>query len=153
LNDSPAGLAAWIVEKFERWSDCGGRIETRFTKDELLTNVMIYWATGTIGSSFLPYYDFTSSGPLTWMVEAFKQWTGSSTVPAAFARFPKDISQPPREWAERFFNVERWTDMPSGGHFAAMEEPELLVKDIRAFFRPLRAALATRHSRSIEAAR
>jgi pimeloyl-ACP methyl ester carboxylesterase len=138
LNDSPIGLAAWIVEKFHDWSDCDGDIETRFTKDELLTNIMIYWMTGTIGSSFLPYYDFTNSGALTWMVEAFKQWTGSSDVPTAFAIFPKDISHPPREWAERFFNVQRWTDMPRGGHFAAMEEPELLVDDIRAFFRPLR---------------
>ena len=153
LNDSPAGLAAWIVEKFERWSDCGGDLETRFTKDELLTNVMIYWATGTIGSSFLPYRDFTSSGALTWMVEAFKQWIGSTGVPAAFAIFPKDLSQPPREWAERFFNVQRWTEMPRGGHFAAMEEPELLVDDIRAFFRPLRSALAAGRVRSIEAAR
>jgi pimeloyl-ACP methyl ester carboxylesterase len=150
LNDSPVGLAAWIVEKFHRWSDCDGRIETRFTKDELLTNIMIYWVTETIGSSFLPYYDFTSSGPLTWMVEAFKQWTGSSDVPAAFATFPKDISQPPREWAERFFNVQRWTQMPTGGHFAAMEEPELLVNDIRAFFRPLRSRVALGESRAIE---
>jgi pimeloyl-ACP methyl ester carboxylesterase len=141
LNDSPIGLAAWIVDKFQRWSDCGGKIESRFTKDELLTNVMIYWTTGTIGSSFLPYYDYTSSGALTWMVEAFKQWTGSSDVPAAFAMFPKDISQPPRERAERFFNVQRWTRMPRGGHFAAMEEPELLVDDIREFFRPLRSSV------------
>jgi pimeloyl-ACP methyl ester carboxylesterase len=91
-------------------------------------------------SSFLPYADFVHSGALTWAVEAFKQWTGSTDVPAAFARFPKDISYPPREWAERFFNVQRWTDMPRGGHFAAMEEPALLVDDIRAFFRPLRSA-------------
>jgi pimeloyl-ACP methyl ester carboxylesterase len=139
FNDSPIGLAAWIVDKFHAWSDCRGDVETRFTKDELLTNIMIYWATGTIGSSFLPYYDFTNSGALTWMVEAFKQWTGSSDVPTAFALFPKDISQPPREWAERFFNVQRWTRMPRGGHFAAMEEPGLLVDDIRAFFRPLRS--------------
>ena len=103
---------------------------------------MVYWVTETIGSAFLPYYDFTSSGPLTWMAEAVKQWTGSSDVPAAFALFPKDISQPPREWAERFFNVQRWTQMHRGGHFAAMEEPELLVDDIRAFFRPLRSEAA-----------
>jgi pimeloyl-ACP methyl ester carboxylesterase len=141
LNDSPVGLAAWIVDKFHQWSDCDGDIETRFTKDELLTNIMIYWATETIGSSFLPYYDFTTSSPVRWMVEAFKQWTGSSDVPAAFAIFPKDISQPPRGWAERFFNVQRWTPMPRGGHFAAMEEPKLLVDDIRAFFRPVRSAL------------
>lgn len=75
------------------------------------------------------------------MIEAFKQWTGSTDVPAAFARFPKDISQPPREWAERFFNVQRWTEMPRGGHFAAMEESELLVADIRDFFRPFRSAI------------
>jgi pimeloyl-ACP methyl ester carboxylesterase len=99
---------------------------------------------GTIGSSFLPYYDFTNSGALTWMVEAFKQWTGSSDVPTAFAIFPEDISHPPREWAERFFNVQRWTTMPRGGHFAAMEEPELLVDDIRAFFRPLRSPVTFR---------
>jgi microsomal epoxide hydrolase len=152
LNDSPTGLAAWIVDKFQRWSDCGGDIETRFTKDELLTNIMIYWATETIGSSFLPYYDFTNSGALTWIVEAFKQWTGSTKVPAAFAMFPKDISHPPREWAERFFNVQRWTDMPRGGHFAAMEEPELLVEDIRTFFRPLRSAIAAGTSHASRAA-
>jgi microsomal epoxide hydrolase len=152
LNDSPAGLAAWIVEKFHRWSDCDGQIETRFAKDELLTNIMIYRFTETIGSSFLPYYDFTTSGPLTWMVEAFKQWAGSSHVPAAFAIFPEDISQPPREWAERFFNVQRWTQMPEGGHFAAMEEPELLVDDIRAFFRPLRSRVGLGDSQAIEAA-
>ena len=140
INDSPAGLAAWIVDKFHAWSDCHGDIETKFSKDELLTNVTLYWATETIGSSFLPYADFVQSGPLTWAVEAFKQWTGSTDVPAAFARFPRDISYPPREWAERFFNVQRWTDMPRGGHFAAMEEPALLVDDVRAFFRPLRSA-------------
>jgi pimeloyl-ACP methyl ester carboxylesterase len=142
LNDSPAGLAAWIVDKFYRWSDCDGDVETRFSKDELLTNITLYWATETIGSSFRPYYDFTNSGAMRWLAEAFKQWTGSSRVPAAFALFPKDISQPPREWAERFFNVQRWTEMPRGGHFAALEEPELLVEDIRSFFRPLRSAAA-----------
>ena len=143
LIDSPTGLAAWIVDKFHRWSDCHGDVERRFTKDELLTNIMIYWATGTIGSSFLPYYDFMNSGPLTWMVEAVKQWSGSSKVPAAVAKFPKDLSDPPREWAERFFDVQRWTEMPRGGHFAALEEPELLVDDIRAFFRPLRVPLSS----------
>jgi len=140
LNDSPTGLAAWIVDKFHEWSDCDGDLETCFTRDELLTNVMVYWTTGTITSSFLPYYDFTSSGALRWMVEGVKQWIGSSAVPSAFALFPKDISQPPREWAERFFNVQRWTEMPRGGHFAAMEQPDLLVGEIRAFFRPLRGA-------------
>jgi len=138
LNDSPAGLAAWIVEKFRTWSDCGGAIESRFTKDELLTHIMIYWTTESVGSSFMPYYDFANASTLTWIKEGVKKWTGSSKVPAAFALFPKDIGNPPREWAERFFNVQRWTEMERGGHFAAMEEPELLVADIRAWFRDYR---------------
>ena len=140
LNDSPAGLAAWIVEKFQRWSDCDGDVEKRFTRDELLTNVTVYWATETIGSSFLPYYDLTQASVARWMLEKAKEWAGSSQVPAGFAVFPKDLTNPPREWAQRFFNVQRWTQMASGGHFAAMEEPELLAEDIRAFFRPLRHA-------------
>ncbi len=140
LNDSPAGLAAWLVEKFREWSDCGGDIEKRFTKDELLTNITIYWATATINSSFLPYYDYANAGALTWIGEKFKEWTGSSSVPAAFACFPADIVPAPRDWAQRFFNVQRWTEMPRGGHFAALEEPELLANDIREFFRPLRPA-------------
>jgi pimeloyl-ACP methyl ester carboxylesterase len=138
LNDSPAGLAAWIVEKFRAWSDCGGDVESRFTKDELLTQVMIYWLTGSIGTSFLPYYDYANAGALKWIQEEMKNWIGSSKVPAAFALFPKDISQPPREWAQRFFNVQRWTEMPRGGHFAALEEPEMLAEDIRAWFRQFR---------------
>ena len=142
LNDSPAGLAAWIVEKFQRWSDCDGDVETRFTQGRAAHQRDDLLGTGTIGSSFLPYYDFTHSGALRWMVEAFKQWIGSPDVPAAFALFPKDLSQPPREWAERFFNVQRWTEMPRGGHFAALEEPELLADDLREFFRPLRPAAA-----------
>jgi pimeloyl-ACP methyl ester carboxylesterase len=140
LNDSPAGLAAWIVEKFQRWSDCDGDVERRFSKDELLTNVVTYWVTGTIGSSFLPYFDVTHAGVLRWMIEKTKEWAGSAKVPAGFALFPKDLSHPPQEWARRFFNVQRWTQMPRGGHFAAMEEPELLAEEIRAFFRPLRGA-------------
>jgi pimeloyl-ACP methyl ester carboxylesterase len=152
LNDSPAGLAAWIVEKFRGWSDCGGKIESRFTKDELLTHVMIYWATGSIGPSFLPYYDYANASALTWMKEGVKKWTGSSKVPAAFALFPKDISQPPREWAERFFNVQRWTEMASGGHFAAMEETELLAKDIRTWFRAFRDERGAEEN-SVEAGR
>ena len=138
LNDSPVGLGAWLVEKFRTWSDCGGNIESCFSKDELLTNITPYWLTGTIGSSFQFYYDATNVGAMTWMVEMIKQWTGSSKVPTGFASFPKDLLPPPREWAERFFNIQRWTEMPRGGHFAAWEQPELLVDDIRAFFRPLR---------------
>jgi len=96
--------------------------------------------TETIGSAFLPYADFVNAGALTLAVEAFRQWIGSTDAPAAFAMFPKDISHPPREWAARYFNVQRWTEMPRGGHFAALEEPELLVDDIRRFFRPLRTS-------------
>jgi microsomal epoxide hydrolase len=107
--------------------------------DELLTNIMIYWVTGTIGSSFQPYHDFMNAGGMRWTMETIKHWIGSSETPAAFACFPKDISNPPREWAARFFNVQRWTEMPSGGHFAALEEPQRLAEDIRAFFRPFRS--------------
>ncbi len=138
LNDSPAGLAAWIVEKFRAWSDCGGDVESRFTKDELLTNVMIYWVTQSIGTSFLTYFDYANAGAMTWMKQELKNWTGSKAVPAAFSLFPADIGRPPREWAERFFNVQRWNEIPRGGHFAAMEEPELLAADLRDWFRQFR---------------
>ena len=132
LNDSPAGLASWIVEKFRAWSDCGGEVERRFSKDELLTNIMIYWVTETINSSIRTYYENThASSPLD---------SGQHIdVPAAYAVFPKEINVPPREWAERSLRIQRWTEMPRGGHFAALEEPELLVEDLRAFFRPLRS--------------
>lgn len=131
LNDSPVGLAAWILEKFRTWSDCSGDVERRFTKDELLTNIMIYWVTGTITSSMRLYYESMKSrkfGPPNIRVES----------PTAFAVFPGELTRPPRKWAENTYNVTRWTEMPSGGHFAAMEEPELLIDDIRAFFRDLR---------------
>ena len=131
LNDSPVALAAWIVEKFRAWSDCNGDVESRFTADELLTNIMIYWATETIGPSFLYYY-----APLHGHQP--RDIKKRVEAPTGFAMFPKDIVLAPREWAERFFNVQRWTEMPRGGHFAALEEPELFVEEIRAFFRPLR---------------
>ena len=131
LHDSPVGLAGWIVEKFRAWSDCGGDVETRFSKDELLGNIALYWLTGTIGSSVRIYYE-EQQHPRP---DANARVAG---VPAGFARFPKDIVPPPRAWAERFYDVRRWTEMPRGGHFAALEEPELLAEEIRAFFRPLR---------------
>jgi microsomal epoxide hydrolase len=138
LMDSPVGLAAWLVEKFQALSDCHGDVETRFSLDELLTNVMIYWTTGTIGSAFLPYYDFTQAGATRWVLETAKAWVGSSQVPTAIALFPKDSTHAPREWAQRFFNVQHYVELPRGGHFGAFEEPELLAQDLRAFFRPLR---------------
>ena len=131
LNDSPAGLAAWIVEKFRTWSDCGGDVEKRFTKDELLTNVMIYWVTNSITSSTRLYYETMKSGrfgPASTRIE----------VPTGCAIFPKEIYRAPRAWAEKSFNVQQWTVMPSGGHFAALEEPKLLVDDVRSFFGMLR---------------
>jgi pimeloyl-ACP methyl ester carboxylesterase len=141
LDDSPMGLATWLIEKFQRWSDCNGDIDAVFTKDEMLTNAMVYWVTGTIGSSFMPYNDVLSAGPPRWIAEAVKQKLGSDNVPAAFAMFPRDLTHPPRQWAERFFNVQRWTEFTKGGHFAAMEQPEALAGDLREFFRPLRSRL------------
>ena len=131
LNDSPAGLAAWIVEKYRTWSDCGGDVESRFTKDELLTTITIYWVTQSITSSTRLYFE-----------SFFQAWDLAKDekiqVPVAIASFPRENSVPLREWAERSFNIQQWTDMPSGGHFAALEEPDRLVEDIRKFFRGLR---------------
>ena len=131
LNDSPVGLAGWIVEKYRTWSDCHGDVESRFTKDELLTTVTIYWVTQTIGSSTRMYYENQRS---LWNMEQGER----VEAPTGVALFPQDIARPPREWAERSFNLGRWTEMTKGGHFAALEEPQMLAEDIRAFFRPLR---------------
>lgn len=131
LNDSPSGLAAWIVEKFRTWSDCGGDVESVFTREELLTNVMIYWVTQTITSSTRLYYE-------TRVTKAFRPQ--KVKVPTACAIFPRELYCPPRAWVERVYNIQRWTPMAAGGHFAAMERPAELVEDIRAFFRPLRQA-------------
>lgn len=131
LNDSPVGLAAWIIEKFRSWSDCDGEIERRFSKDELLTAIMIYWVTETLNSSIRTYYE-NAHAPSPSQAGQY------INVPTGFALFPREIELPPREWAERTLHIQHWTQMPRGGHFAALEEPELLVEDIRAFFRPLR---------------
>jgi pimeloyl-ACP methyl ester carboxylesterase len=132
LTDSPAGLAAWIVEKFRTWSDCDGDVERRFTKDELLTNVMIYWVTGCIGSSVRLYYE---SARVRRRLPAGHR----IPAPAGFASFKAELTHPPREWIERAYDLRRWSAFDRGGHFAALEEPELLIEDVRAFFRPLRA--------------
>ena len=131
LNDSPAGLAAWIVEKYRTWSDCHGDVESSYTKDELLTTVTIYWVTGTIGSSVRMYKENQSH---LWTMEPDE----IVPAPAGMALFPQEIARPPREWAERSYDVRRWQEMPRGGHFAALEEPELLAHEVREFFRPLR---------------
>jgi pimeloyl-ACP methyl ester carboxylesterase len=131
LNDSPAALAAWILEKFRDWSDCDGDLYRRFTRDDLLSNVTLYWVTETIHSSFRLYYEGRKA-PLHFGPGDFVR------VPCAIAHFPKEGPFPPRNWVERGYNVQRWTEMPRGGHFAAAEEPELLADDIRAFFRGFR---------------
>ncbi|MGC1340757.1 MAG: epoxide hydrolase family protein [Candidatus Binataceae bacterium] len=130
LNDSPAGLAAWIIEKFRTWSDCKGEVESRFSKDQLLTNVMVYWITQTINSSTRLYYEARHH---PWRLKPGTR----IEAPTAIAVFPGELVLPPRHWAERVYNVQRWTEMPRGGHFAAMEEPKLLSDDIRAYFRGL----------------
>ncbi|MFY1669831.1 epoxide hydrolase family protein [Plantactinospora sp. WMMB334] len=129
LSDSPAGLLAWIVEKYRAWSDCGGDLSAAFTDDEILTQASIYWFTNTIATSFRPYAEYHRFGRDSWRrVE----------VPTGIAVFPHDLTRPPRRWVERTYRLTRYTPMPRGGHFAAHEEPELLATDITAFFRDLR---------------
>jgi pimeloyl-ACP methyl ester carboxylesterase len=133
LNDSPAGLAAWILEKWRSWSDSGGDLDARFSRDFLLTMLTLFWVTGSITTSMRDYFD--------------NRWHGVVLGPEHFVRVPTGIANfarqfvfegdPPREWAERLYNVRRWTPMPSGGHFAAAEEPERLARDIAAFFAEL----------------
>ena len=132
LTDSPAGLAAWIIEKFRSWSDCGGDLDSVFTKDELLANISLYWFTGAIGSSFWPYYA-RAHGP--WPIPD----DAAIMVPTGYCEFPREMLRPPRSLAVRTYaDIRRWTVMLRGGHFAAMEQPEALATEIREFFRPLR---------------
>jgi len=130
LTDSPVGLAAWIVEKLRSWSDCGGDIETVFTKDEILTNVTLYWLTGTIGSSMRMYNANAAILPA--------QLARRVEVPSGFALFPGDIFLPPRAWLDRTANTVSVTQPPKGGHFAPFEQPELYAQQLRDFFRPFR---------------
>jgi len=127
LMDSPAGMAAWIVDKFQAWADCDGVIENVIPRDHLLDNISLYWLTGTIGSSMRFYFEDNGPGrtePLPTV-----------RVPTGLALFPGEILKTPRSWAEQRFNITRWTKMPRGGHFAAMEQPDLFVDEVRAFFR------------------
>lgn len=126
LTDSPTGLLAWIVEKYRAWSDCGGDLSSRFSDDFILTQASLYWFTNTISTSFRPYYEYGQG--LTGRVRRVR-------VPTALALFPADLSHPPRSWAERTYDIQRYTRMPRGGHFAAHEEPELLADDLTEFFR------------------
>ncbi len=134
LNDSPAGLAAWLIEKWRAWSDSGGNLDATFSRDFLLTVVTLYWVSQTITSSMRDYADnrwLAALGP-----------GDRITVPTAIAVFANQLVDdgcPPREWAERLYNVRRWSPMRKGGHFAPAEQPELLARDIAAFFGDLRS--------------
>ena len=132
LTDSPAGLAAWIVEKFRSWSDCDGVPENAISRDRMLGNISLYWFTGAIGSSFWPYYARMHD---VWPISP----ANPVTVPTGYAAFPKEIVRPPRAIAAKTYsNIQRWTEMKKGGHFAAMEQPVALAAEIQEFFRPLR---------------
>ena len=130
LDDSPAGLAAWIVEKFRGWTDCEGDVERCLTKDKMLDNIMLYWMTGTAHSAGRLYYEIEHGGGFAPDARV--------EPPVGIAAFPREVLRFPRSWAERRYNIVRWTDMPRGGHFAALEQPELLVDDVRSFFRMVR---------------
>ena len=121
LGDSPAGLAAWVVEKLRSWTDCGGDVASVFSTDELLTWVMAYWTSGAIGTSFTPYAERSRSGR-----------AGRLGTPTAFTLFPHDLVNAPRSWAERFYDVRSWRELDAGGHFAAWERPEQYVEGVRA---------------------
>lgn len=132
LTDSPAGLAAWIAEKFRTWTDNDGTIESAISRDHMLADISLYWFTGAIGSSFWPYYARMHSG---WPIPA----GGTIDVPTGYAAFPREIVRPPQSLAAATYrNIQRWTPMAKGGHFAAMEQPEALAAEVRAFFRGLR---------------
>jgi pimeloyl-ACP methyl ester carboxylesterase len=132
LTDSPAGLAAWIAEKFRAWSDCDGRIENAISRDRMLADISLYWFTGAIGSSFWPYYARLHGAAILPAGDTI-------SVPTGYAQFPREMLKPPRRAAERVFtDLRRWSVMPKGGHFAALEQPELLAGEVQAFFRELR---------------
>ena len=128
LSDSPTGLAAWITEKYRAWTDCAGDPRNALSMDEMLGNISLYWFTNCIGASFWPYY-----------ARMHAQWPidGRIEVPTGYCEFPREILRPPREAAERVFNIRRWTVESKGGHFAAMEQPAVLAREIHAFFRDL----------------
>lgn len=129
LNDSPAGLASWVLEKFRRWSDCGGDLDTVYDRDDLLANLSVYWVTGTIGSSMRLYYETANSGSASY---------GRVEVPTGMAMSGADMFPTPRSWAERSYRVVHWTELPRGGHFLEWEVPDLIADDLRTFFRSYR---------------
>ena len=130
LTDSPTGLLAWILEKFYAWSYCQGAPESVYTKDQLLTNVMHYWLTDTAGSAARLYKESARAG-----TSATDPWSGRVEVPTGYARYPMEMLQTPRVWAEKHYNLVHLADMDRGGHFAAFEQPERFVEDLRVFAR------------------
>jgi len=137
LTDSPVGLLAWIVEKFHGWGDCHGDVLGHFTMDQLITNAMIYWINASIGTANWLYRGVVEEQSIALPIGR------KVDVPTGFQCFPADLAPPPpRAWVERAYNLRRFTTMKSGGHFAALEEPDALVEDIRDFFRPLRLGAA-----------
>lgn len=138
LTDSPAGLVGWIVEKFRSWSDCDGNVEAAYSKEQLLTNISLYWFTGTINSSTRIYYEFTGFGRATRLVSESGTPAPVVLVPTGHARYPREVVRPPRSWTLRQYpNMQHWVEMPKGGHFAAMEVPGPFAEDVRSFFRKL----------------
>ena len=133
LNDSPAGLCSWILEKRRSWSDSKGDVETRFSKDDLLTTMSIYWFTQSFGTSARYYYECLHN---PW--EPSHSRTPVVESPTGVAVFKEEVVLMPRKWADDYYNLQHWTEMNSGGHFAPMEEPEALVRDIRKFFETFR---------------
>ena len=128
LVDSPAGQAGWILEKFWAWTDCDGHPENALTRDELLDNLMLYWLPGAGASSARIYW------------ESFGAFRGDPVdVPTGVAMFPKEIFRPTRAWAEKQYrDIRQWNELDKGGHFAAFEQPELFVEEVRSFFRQVR---------------
>jgi pimeloyl-ACP methyl ester carboxylesterase len=133
LTDSPAGLAAWMVERRRAWSDCGGNVESRFTKDELVTSFSLYWLTNSLAPALRTYPE---SFRAPWQPE--HERTPMMTAPTGIAQFPKELAIVPPDICARYANLKHHTRMPRGGHFAPAEEPDLVVEDLRACLRPLR---------------
>src|SRR5690606_22251267 len=130
LSDSPVGLSAWILEKFYSWSHCNGNLENRFSKDELLNNIMIYWLNNSIGTANQIYYENTHSLPKI----------GKIIVPTGMALFSEDVLLPPKKWVESNLNLVHWAEIPEGGHFTAMESPDLFAADVIKFYRNFRTS-------------
>jgi pimeloyl-ACP methyl ester carboxylesterase len=134
LTDSPAGLAAWILEKFHAWSDLDeGGLEPTYGWDRLIDNLMVYWVTNTVGSAARLYAESARAG-----TSATDQWDGRVTVPTGHAVYPRELLQTPRAWGEKRYDIVHWSEQPRGGHFAAFERPELFVADLREFGRVIR---------------